>query len=78
MLWDAVTPNTTWKDPENEIVISGDYMRVHSMRGGKKHLRGVVPVDGRVVDSNVGGHFGPHLKFAGFDALKCRELLRAK
>ncbi|MDY0358674.1 MAG: aldehyde ferredoxin oxidoreductase N-terminal domain-containing protein, partial [Bacteroidales bacterium] len=23
MLWDAVTPQTKWSDPENEIVISG-------------------------------------------------------
>ncbi|MFY9364715.1 MAG: aldehyde ferredoxin oxidoreductase N-terminal domain-containing protein, partial [Bacteroidales bacterium] len=23
MLWDAVTPQTKWDDPENEIVISG-------------------------------------------------------
>jgi len=30
----------------------------------------VSPLTGSVIDSNVGGYFGPYLKFAGWDALE--------
>ena len=76
MLWDAVTPNTTWKDPENEIVISGGPVcGITQYAGsGKSICVGLSPLTEGVVDSNVGGHFGPHLKFAGFDALEVQGI----
>jgi aldehyde:ferredoxin oxidoreductase len=30
----------------------------------------ISPTTGSVIDSNVGGYFGPYLKFSGFDALR--------
>ncbi|MFA6925948.1 MAG: aldehyde ferredoxin oxidoreductase C-terminal domain-containing protein [Bacteroidales bacterium] len=76
MLWDAVTPQTKWNDPENEIVISGGPVcGITQYAGsGKSICVGLSPLTERVVDSNVGGHFGPHLKFAGFDALEIQGI----
>jgi aldehyde:ferredoxin oxidoreductase len=76
MLWDAVTPQTKWRDPENEIVISGGPVcGITQYAGsGKSICVGLSPLTERIVDSNVGGHFGPHLKFAGFDALEVQGI----
>ncbi|HOZ19666.1 MAG TPA: aldehyde ferredoxin oxidoreductase N-terminal domain-containing protein, partial [Bacteroidales bacterium] len=76
LLWDAVTPKTKWSDPENEIVISGGPVcGITQYSGtGKSICVGLSPLTEGVVDSNVGGHFGPHLKFAGFDALEVQGI----
>lgn len=72
MLWDAIQPSTKWQDPENEIVISGGpCCGLTQYSGtGKSIVVAVSPQTDRIIDSNVGGHFGPHLKIAGFDALE--------
>ena len=72
MLWDAVTPNTKWQDPENEIVISGGPCSgiTQYSGSGKSIVVAISPQTEKIIDSNVGGHFGPHLKIAGFDALE--------
>lgn len=72
MLWDAVTPTTKWQDPENEIVISGGPCSgiTQYSGSGKSIVVGISPQTEKIIDSNVGGHFGPHLKIAGFDALE--------
>jgi len=72
MLWDAVTPDTKWQDPENEIVISGGpCCGITQYSGsGKCIVVAISPQTERIIDSNVGGHFGPHLKIAGFDAFE--------
>ncbi len=36
---------------------------------GKTIVTAISPATGSIMDSNVGGYFGPYLKFAGFDAL---------
>jgi aldehyde:ferredoxin oxidoreductase len=41
---------------------------------GKSICVALSPVTDRVVDSNVGGHFGPHLKFAVLTPLNYRGL----
>ncbi len=71
-LWHAVTPQTRWNDPENEIVIaSGPIGGTILYPGtGKSLVVGISPLTQIVVDSNVGGYFGPLLKFAGWDALE--------
>ncbi len=72
LLWHAVTRDTKWDSPENEIVISGGPLcGTSSFPGsGKSIACSISPLTGIPVDSNVGGHFGPLLKFAGFDALE--------
>jgi aldehyde:ferredoxin oxidoreductase len=71
-LWNAVSSNTKWNDPENEIVISsGPIGGITQYPGaGKSLVVTLSPTTGSVVDSNVGGYFGPLLKFAGWDALE--------
>ncbi|MCL1973882.1 MAG: aldehyde:ferredoxin oxidoreductase [Bacteroidetes bacterium] len=76
LLWDAVTAATKWHDPENEIVISGGpCCGITQYSGsGKCIVTSISPQTDRIIDSNVGGHFGPHLKFAGFDALEIQGI----
>lgn len=72
LLWDGVTPTTTWHDPQNEIIISpGPIAGITQYPGaGKSYVVCISPLTGTVVDSNVGGYFGPYLKFSGWDALE--------
>lgn len=72
LLWDATTPTTKWDDPENEIVIApGPICGITQYSGtGKSLIVSISPLTDIVIDSNVGGFFGPFLKFCGFDALE--------
>lgn len=72
LLWDATTPTTKWNDPENEIIISpGPVGGITQYSGaGKSLLVSISPQTDSIMDSNVGGYFGPFTKFAGFDALE--------
>lgn len=72
MLWDAVKPTTKWQDSENEIVISGGPCSgiTQYSGSGKSIVVAISPQTEKIIDSNVGGHFGPHLKIAGFDAME--------
>ncbi len=72
LLWDAVTPTTRWNDPENELVIAnGPICGITAYPGsGKSTVVTLSPLTENVIDSNVGGYFGPFLKFSGFDALE--------
>lgn len=71
-LWNAVKSTTKWNDPENEIVISpGPIGGITQYPGaGKSLVVSISPMTGLVIDSNVGGHFGPLMKFSGWDALE--------
>jgi aldehyde:ferredoxin oxidoreductase len=72
LLWHGVEDDTKWDDPENEIVISsGPCGGTTQYPGsGKSLVVAISPLTDIVIDSNVGGHFGPLLKFAGWDALE--------
>jgi aldehyde:ferredoxin oxidoreductase len=72
LLWHGVTPETKWNDPGNEIVISsGPVGGITQYPGsGKSLVVSLSPTTHSVMDSNVGGHFGPLLKFAGWDAIE--------
>ena len=72
LLWDAVTPETKWDDPENELIIAnGPICGTTGYAGsGKATVVTLSPLTLNVVDSNVGGYFAPFLKFAGFDAME--------
>jgi aldehyde:ferredoxin oxidoreductase len=71
-LWHAVSGATQWDDPENEIVLaSGPIGGTVLYPGtGKSLVVGISPLTRGVVDSNVGGYFGPLLKFSGWDAIE--------
>jgi aldehyde:ferredoxin oxidoreductase len=72
LLWNAVDGNTHWDDPENELIIAnGPISGITAYPGsGKSTIVTLSPLTGSVIDSNGGGHFGPYLKFAGWDALE--------
>jgi aldehyde:ferredoxin oxidoreductase len=76
LLWNAVTGDTRWNSPENEIVIaSGPIGGITQYPGtGKSIAVSISPLTGTVVDSNVGGYFGPLLKFSGFDAIEVQGI----
>jgi aldehyde:ferredoxin oxidoreductase len=72
LLWDAVRDTTRWNDPENEIIISpGPIAGITTYPGsGKSLVVTLSPLTHSVMDSNVGGFYGPYLKFAGWDAIE--------
>ena len=72
LLWNAVTGETAWNDPENAVCISSGPMGGTPIYpgSGKSIVTTISPLTGSVMDSNVGGYFGPYLKFSGFDALE--------
>jgi aldehyde:ferredoxin oxidoreductase len=72
LLWDATKPNTKWNDPENEIVINtGPICGITQYSGtGKSLVVAISPQTDIVIDSNVGGYFGPFMKFSGFDSIE--------
>ncbi len=71
-LWDATKPDTKWDDPENEInIFSGPIGGVTQYSGaGKSLCVSLSPQTNIPIDSNVGGHYGPFVKFAGFDGIE--------
>ncbi|MFN2283462.1 MAG: aldehyde ferredoxin oxidoreductase C-terminal domain-containing protein, partial [Anaerolineae bacterium] len=72
LLWQGVNDDTRWDSPENEIVIaSGPCGGITQYPGsGKSIAASISPLTEVVIDSNAGGHFGPYLKFAGWDAIE--------
>jgi aldehyde:ferredoxin oxidoreductase len=72
LLWNGVTSETKWDDPENEIVISSGPLggTTNFPGSGKSLCVSISPLTDSVMDSNVGGYFGPLLKFAGWDAIE--------
>ena len=74
LLWNALPKDRIikWDDPENEICIAcGPLGGTPVYPGSGKSIAVTIsPLTGTVVDSNVGGYFGPYLKFAGWDALE--------
>lgn len=71
-LFQDTDKNTTWDSDDNEIIISaGPIAGITQYPGaGKSYVVTLSPLTHAPIDSNVGGYFGPYLKFAGFDALK--------
>jgi len=72
LLWNGIRDTTKWNDPENEIVISpGPIGGITTYPvSGKSLVVTISPTTHSVMDSNVGGSFGPYLKFAGWDAIE--------
>ncbi len=72
LMWDSMKPTTRWDSPENELLITtGPLCGTTQYAGsGKSLCLSVSPSTNILCDCNVGGFFGPYLKFAGFDALE--------
>jgi aldehyde:ferredoxin oxidoreductase len=74
LMWQSIKGPIPWDSPENGLYFSGGPMcGTPAFSGtGKCLVTGISPTTGSVMDCNVGGHFGPLLKFSGFDALELR------
>ena len=74
LMWNSLPFDrvTRWNDPENVFcVASGPLGGTTVYPGsGKSIIASISPLTNSIMDSNVGGYFGPYLKFAGFDALE--------
>jgi aldehyde:ferredoxin oxidoreductase len=72
LLWDAIKPTTRWDSEDNELIITtGPLCGITQYPGsGKSLCLTISPATDIICDSNVGGFFGPYLKFCGFDALE--------
>ena len=72
LLWNAVRADTRWDDPQNAICIAcGPLGGTPVYPGsGKSIVTTLSPLTEAAIDSNVGGYFGPYLKFSGFDAMQ--------
>lgn len=63
--------DTKWDSKNNPLCFSsGPLGGTNSFPGsGKTIVTCISPMTNLIIDSNVGGYFGPYLKFAGFDAM---------
>jgi len=71
-LWHATKADTRWDDPENELVFTGGpVLGITQYPGsGKTHVVSISPQTNAPNDNNVGGYFGPFMKFSGFDLIE--------
>ena len=71
LIWDGTDRESRYDSPENILAMaSGPLGNEPGFPGTGKFIVGTIsPLSDTFVDSNVGGHFGPLLKLAGFDAL---------
>jgi aldehyde:ferredoxin oxidoreductase len=74
LMWNSLPKDkiVKWDDPENEICIASGPLGASTYYpgAGKSIVTTVSPLTGIIIDSNVGGYFGPYLKISGFDALE--------
>ncbi len=74
LMWNALPKDKIikWNDPENEICIASGPLggSIFYPGSGKSIVTSISPLTGIIVDSNVGGYFGPYVKFSGFDAIE--------
>lgn len=70
ILYDELPPNVDPLGEENMVVVATGPLTGHFLPGsGKTHFGTKSPASGGYGDSNMGGHFGPALKYAGYDVL---------
>jgi aldehyde:ferredoxin oxidoreductase len=72
VLWDEVPPETGAFDPANKVVFSvGPVTGSGSPCSGRTNVASLWPVHGDELPSagHMGGHWGPELKYAGYDAV---------
>ncbi|MFQ5977947.1 MAG: aldehyde ferredoxin oxidoreductase family protein [Candidatus Heimdallarchaeota archaeon] len=73
LLWNDIPKDRIihWDDPENELCIACGPLggQLGYPGAGKSIVTTISPLTDIVIDSNVGGLFGPLLKAAGWDAL---------
>lgn len=70
ILWDEVPAWVKPLSPENKLIVATGPLCGSSMpNSGRLEFIAKSPLTGIYGDSNAGGHFGPELKFAGYDVI---------
>ena len=70
LLYDETITGIAPFDPRNILMAATGPLTGHFLpAGGKTHFGTKSPATGGYADSNMGGHFGPQLKYAGYDVL---------
>jgi aldehyde:ferredoxin oxidoreductase len=70
LLYDEIPSGIEPYDPENMLIAATGPLTGHFLpASGKTHFGTKSPATGGYADSNMGGHFGPQLKYAGYDVL---------
>lgn len=69
-LFDEIPPGISPESPENLFIAAVGPLTGHFLpASGKTHFGTKSPATGGYADSNMGGHFGPALKYAGYDMM---------
>jgi aldehyde:ferredoxin oxidoreductase len=70
LLYDELPSGIGAFDPENMLIAASGPLTGHFLpASGKTHFGTKSPATGGYADSNMGGHFGPQMKYAGYDVL---------
>jgi len=70
LLYDEIVPGIQPLDPQNMLIAATGPLTGHFLpASGKTHFGTKSPATGGYADSNMGGHFGPQMKYAGYDVL---------
>jgi len=73
LLWDLVPKGAEPFSEENVVIIApGPLSGIFLPGSGKVHMGTKSPATGGYGDSNMGGHFAPEIKYAGYDAIIIR------
>jgi aldehyde:ferredoxin oxidoreductase len=70
LLFDELPRGIDPYDAQNRLIVATGPLSGHLLpASGKTHFGTKSPATGGYADSNMGGHFGPALKYAGYDVL---------
>jgi len=70
VLYDEVPRDADPLGPDNRLVVATGVLTGHMVPGGSKVEFGAIsPATNGHGDSNMGGHFGPELRYAGYDMI---------
>jgi aldehyde:ferredoxin oxidoreductase len=76
LIWDETTKETVYDSQENMLVMAGGPLcNEPGFPGTGKFIVGTISaLTDTFIDSNVGGHFAPLMKLAGFDAVAVKGI----
>lgn len=70
ILYDEIDPKIDPLDPENKLIfMTGPMTGTYATCAGRFNVIAKAPLTGTIGAANSGGHFGPELKFAGYDGI---------
>lgn len=69
-LYDEIDPTIDALSPENKLIfMTGPMTGTYASCAGRFNVVAKAPLTGTIGASNSGGHFGPELKYAGYDGI---------